>query len=68
MYEKSALANGLRLVTHKMPQRNSASVGIWLGVGGRYEHKANKGIAHVLEHLCFKGTKKYSARSIKETI
>ena len=68
MYEKSTLDNGLRLVTHQMPQRNSAAVGIWIGAGGRYEEKANKGIAHLIEHLSFKGTKKYSANKIKESI
>src|SRR3989338_11410710 len=68
MYEKSKLNNGLRLVTYKMPQRKSAALGIWIGAGGRYEDKLNKGIAHLLEHLCFKGTRKYSALEIKETI
>jgi predicted Zn-dependent peptidase len=68
MYGKSALDNGLRLVTHKMPQRNSAALGIWIGVGGRYEDKPLKGIAHLLEHLSFKGSKKYSGNRIKESI
>lgn len=68
MYEKSTLDNGLRLVTYKMPQRNSAALGIWIGAGGRYEDGSNKGIAHLLEHLCFKGTGKYSAVQIKEKI
>ena len=68
MYEKSKLDNGLRLVTYKMPQRNSAALGIWIGAGGRYEDGSNKGIAHLLEHLCFKGTGKYSATQIKEKI
>lgn len=68
MYEKSILNNGLRLVTHRMPQRSSAALGIWIGVGGRYEEGPNKGVAHLLEHLSFKGTKKYSGNRIKETI
>ncbi len=68
MYEKSTFSNGLRLVTCKIPQRNSAALGIWIGVGGRYEDSANKGIAHLIEHLSFKGSKKYSANQIKETI
>lgn len=68
MYEKSTLDNGLRLVTHKMANMSSAAVGIWIGVGGRYEDKVNKGIAHLIEHLCFKGTKKYSGNKIKETV
>lgn len=68
MYNKIELNNGLRVVAHKMPDRQSASVGIWIRSGGRYESKENKGISHFLEHLLFKGTKKYSCRKIKETI
>lgn len=68
MYEKSILDNGLRVVTHKMANMSSAAIGVWIGVGGRYEEKVNKGIAHLIEHLCFKGTKKYSGNKIKETI
>ncbi|TAN61279.1 insulinase family protein, partial [bacterium] len=68
MYGKSTLDNGLRLVTHKMPQRNSAALGIWIGAGGRYEDKPHKGIAHLLEHLSFKGSRKYSGSRIKESI
>ena len=68
MYQKAVLDNGLRIVTHKMPGRSSAALGIWIGVGGRYEDNTNKGIAHLLEHLCFKGAGKYSAFQIKETI
>ncbi len=68
MYNKSQLPNGLRLATYKMAHRESAAVGIWVGAGGRYEDKVDNGIAHVLEHLSFKGTKKYSATKIKETI
>lgn len=68
MYEKSKLNNGLRLVTNLMSHMDSVSLGVWIGVGGRYEKKSDKGIAHVLEHLSFKGTRKYSANQIKETI
>lgn len=44
------------------------ALGIWINVGGRYESFQNKGISHFLEHLLFKGTKKYSCRMIKESI
>lgn len=43
-------------------------MGVWLKVGGRYESAVNKGISHYMEHLAFKGTKKYSCRRIKESI
>jgi len=68
MYEKSALNNGLKVITHFMPKACSSSLGIWIKTGGRYESAENKGIAHFLEHLLFKGTKKYSCRQIKEEI
>jgi predicted Zn-dependent peptidase len=51
-----------------MHARQSISLGVWIKVGGRYESKVNKGIAHFLEHLLFKGSKKYSCRKIKESI
>ena len=51
-----------------MPKMQSVALGIWIKVGGRYESKENKGITHFLEHLAFKGSKKYSCRKIKESI
>lgn len=68
MYRKITLDNGLRIVANPMPARQSVSVGIWINAGGRYESEENKGISHFLEHLLFKGTKKYSCRNIKESI
>ncbi len=68
MYKKTQLKNGIRVVTAEMPDRDSASIGIWLSVGGRYEDKKLKGIAHYLEHIVFKGSEKYSCQEIKESI
>ncbi|MFA5411104.1 MAG: pitrilysin family protein [Candidatus Omnitrophota bacterium] len=68
MYKKLNLANGLRIVAFRMPERRSAALGIWIKAGGRYESGSNKGISHFLEHLLFKGSKKYSCRKIKESI
>ena len=68
MYKKTILDNGLRIVSHRMAQRHSVALGIWINVGGRYESNQNKGIAHFLEHLLFKGSKKYSCRKLKESI
>jgi predicted Zn-dependent peptidase len=51
-----------------MPGRESLALGIWIKVGGRHETIQNKGISHFLEHIAFKGTKKYSCREIKESI
>ncbi|MFH1397720.1 MAG: pitrilysin family protein [Candidatus Omnitrophota bacterium] len=68
MYKKIKLDNGLRIITQRMPKMQSVALGVWIKVGGRYENHRNKGISHYLEHLLFKGSKKYSCRKIKESI
>lgn len=62
------LPNGFRIVTESMPGLKSASVGLWVGAGGRHETAAQNGIAHFLEHMAFKGTAKRSALQIAEEI
>lgn len=62
------LANGFRVVTEHMPGLQSASVGVWVTAGGRHERPEQNGIAHFLEHMAFKGTKKRSALQIAEEI
>ncbi|MEP5631784.1 MAG: pitrilysin family protein [Tateyamaria sp.] len=62
------LSNGFRIVTEHMPSLASASIGIWVGAGARHEASEQNGIAHFLEHMAFKGTKKRSALQIAETI
>lgn len=68
MYELAKLNNGLRIVSLRMPQMKSVACGIWIATGSRYESRQNSGISHFLEHLLFKGTKKRSAKEIKESI
>ncbi len=68
MYKKTTLDNGVRVVTADMKGRHSLAVGIWLNVGGRFEDPKLLGISHFLEHMVFKGTKKYSCQKIKESI
>jgi predicted Zn-dependent peptidase len=46
----------------------SAAVGLWVGVGGRYEPAQISGAAHFIEHLLFKGTQKRTARQISEAV
>jgi predicted Zn-dependent peptidase len=62
------LPNGLRIVTEAMPGLLSASVGLWVGAGGRHETAAQNGIAHFLEHMAFKGTTRRTALQIAEEI
>ena len=62
------LANGLRVITSAMPQVESVSIGVWVGVGGRHESRAMSGVSHFIEHLLFKGTGARSAREISAEI
>ena len=62
------LSNGFRIVTESMPGLKSASVGIWVGAGGRHERIEQNGIAHFLEHMAFKGTKSRTPLQIAEAI
>lgn len=64
----TTLPNGFRIVTEHMPGLKSASVGIWVTAGGRHERAEQNGIAHFLEHMAFKGTKRRSALQIAEEI
>jgi predicted Zn-dependent peptidase len=62
------LPNGLTLATAEMPHLMSVSVGIWIGVGSRYEPAPLNGACHFIEHLVFKGTRKRSASEIAQAI
>ncbi len=58
-FERSVLANGMRVVTQAMPHARSVSVGLFVGVGSRHEDDRHAGLSHLLEHLVFKGTAGY---------
>jgi predicted Zn-dependent peptidase len=67
-YRLTRLDNGTRIATAEMPYMQSASVGVWAGVGGRYEPAKFTGISHFIEHLLFKGTKTRTALKITEAV
>ena len=62
------LPNGLTIATVAMPHMASVSLGVWVGVGSRYETDAQGGASHFIEHLLFKGTRHRSARQISEEV
>jgi predicted Zn-dependent peptidase len=59
MYQKTILDNGLTLLTSKLKSTQSVTVLVLVGAGSRYENEKIRGISHFLEHLFFKGAKKY---------
>ena len=64
----SRLSNGLTIVTHTMAQIESVALGIWVKSGSRNERAEEHGIAHMLEHMAFKGTENRSAYQIATDI
>ncbi|MGA2088845.1 MAG: pitrilysin family protein [Stellaceae bacterium] len=64
----SRLSNGLRVLTDSMDNVETVSVGIWVDVGARHEPASVNGVAHLLEHMAFKGTERRSALAIASEI
>jgi len=68
MYQKTVLDNGIRIVTEQIPHVHSIALGIWIITGSRDEDESQNGIAHFIEHMLFKGTKKRTALEISKEI
>src|SRR5262249_3897654 len=62
------LKDGLRVATAEMPHMTGVSVGLWVGVGSRYEPRRLNGVCHFIEHMLFKGTAKRSAAEISQAV
>ncbi|CAA9502897.1 MAG: FIG007959: peptidase, M16 family [uncultured Solirubrobacterales bacterium] len=60
------LPSGVRVVTEAMPSVRSIALGIFVGVGSRDESDAQQGISHFIEHLLFKGTRRFGSTEIDE--
>jgi predicted Zn-dependent peptidase len=58
------LANGITVASELIPHVESVSLGFWLKAGSRNERADEHGIAHLLEHMAFKGTARRSAEQI----
>jgi predicted Zn-dependent peptidase len=66
--ELSKLPNGLRVITDTVKSVDSVAVGVWVDVGTRHENLIHNGVAHMVEHMMFKGTAKRTAAQIAEEI
>lgn len=64
----STLPNGMTVATDPMAQIETVALGVWVGAGARHERPEINGIAHMLEHMAFKGTERRSAARIAEEI
>ncbi|MGE0829424.1 MAG: M16 family metallopeptidase [Hyphomonadaceae bacterium] len=68
MLELVTLSNGVRIALDPMPALATAAVGVWQRVGARWESAAENGVAHLFEHMAFKGAGGRDARQFAETI
>lgn len=66
--DTSRLSNGLTIATQTMPHIESVALGIWIKTGSRNETAGQHGIAHLLEHMAFKGTENRSSLRIATDI
>ena len=66
--ETTTLASGLRVVTDARQAAETVSLTVNVAAGSRHEADAEHGLAHLLEHMAFKGTSSRSARAIAEEI
>ncbi|VVC91162.1 unnamed protein product [Leptidea sinapis] len=60
----TVLDNGIRVATEDSGAP-TATVGLWIDAGSRYETSKNNGVAHFLEHMAFKGTSKRSQTDLE---
>lgn len=68
MHQITRLSSGLTVTTKAMPHMASVSLGLWVGVGGRFEPAELNGVSHFIEHLLFKGTFKRKAKEISQAV
>jgi predicted Zn-dependent peptidase len=64
----TTLPSGLRVATDPMPLVETVRLGVWVDAGSRDERPDEHGMAHLLEHMAFKGTARRTAKEIAEEI
>ncbi|VAI08431.1 unnamed protein product [Triticum turgidum subsp. durum] len=64
----TTLDNGLRVATESSLSSRTATVGVWIDAGSRYETEEAAGVAHFVEHMLFKGTGTRSAGQLEQEI
>jgi predicted Zn-dependent peptidase len=67
-YNKINCENGLTIVSEYIESVRSIALGVWIKAGGRFERNPENGLAHFLEHMMFKGTKKRTPLKIAQSL
>jgi predicted Zn-dependent peptidase len=63
----SELDSGERIISERVASVRSVSLGFWIDVGSRDERVDRAGVSHFIEHLLFKGSRRFEAQEIAET-
>lgn len=66
--EITRLPGGVRVVSEEVTHVQSVAIGLWVGVGSRYEERPVRGITHLIEHMLFKGTARRTARDLADEV
>jgi len=64
----TTLPSGMRVASETVEGGQTATVGVWIDAGSRYETERNNGAAHFLEHMAFKGTDKRTQQQLEVEI
>ncbi len=67
-FKKTVFENGLTLLSERLGQFRSLSMGVWVKTGTRHETVGVMGVSHFLEHMLFKGTKTRTALDIAREV
>ena len=68
MITNTTLDNGVRIVTQHIGYMHTVTTGIWVANGTRHESPEDNGVAHFIEHMLFKGTKRRSTQQITREV
>ncbi|HSW43042.1 MAG TPA: pitrilysin family protein [Patescibacteria group bacterium] len=69
MFERTALPDGPRVISARLPGSRSVTIEAHVLAGSRHEGADQAGCAHFMEHLTFKGTRGFpSTRALSEAV
>ncbi len=67
-FQQTTLDNGLRVILREVRERPLVGVWMWYRVGGRNELPGTTGVSHWVEHMLFKGGKRFGKGEITKEI
>jgi predicted Zn-dependent peptidase len=66
--DRTVLPNGITVLSQRLAERRTLSLGVWVKTGSRDEPREHLGVTHFLEHMMFKGTAARDARAIAASL